>query len=522
MMVPTIEPTVIVPVGESLQGHAPFMQLQFAGDPPALFVYESTYDYPWYRVLQWHAPTIAAVVLVIVVLVVLVKAWRVWRRPMADGLLYCRGCNHELGAPNAERVDGHVSRWMSEDARCPECGVRTERSPRVGVSGWKRLRWTLLGGVVLLAGSVTTLCLTLRPYPAAWRFALEPTWPVKGLEKRAGIFTLVRKMSITDRQGVRISRIDLPNGEQRELLKVWRPGLNPLYVSKDGRWLVVSDGRRWDTILLVEAATAETRQIQLPIAKNRSAELVAFSTDSKRAYLSSRDWQSRDKEICVLFCLELATGVVQEIDMVEVKHSADWLDRTSSGSMFAVRDDEKGLSWVHHQNYGKAGAQLDVFRRLQGDKIEEIEFKDLNFRGENATLSSDRDVVEFHDLRRTSVRKVDLKTKRSTNSGLGAMPLPKRRYLNWPSNGLLVRNWSQQEPLAILSAPLSEVAWGIPHLSGDGRWLAAYVTRSTVAPAPGATVAPGKSIYEIRVWDLNKVPDVRPASESGGSTPGTR
>lgn len=103
-MAPTIEPTVIVPVENSFQGQAPYVQSQFAGDPPAPFVYESMDDYPWCHVLQWHAPTIASVLLQLVALVLAITLWRVWRRPMADGSLYCRACNHELAAPHAARA----------------------------------------------------------------------------------------------------------------------------------------------------------------------------------------------------------------------------------------------------------------------------------------------------------------------------------------------------------------------------------------------------------------------------------
>jgi hypothetical protein len=522
MMVPTIEPTVIIPVGKSLHGNASFVQLQFAGDPPALFVYESTSDYPWYRVVQWHAPTIAAVVMLLVFAAVVVKAWRVWRRPMADGLLYCRGCNHELGAPNAERSSGG-SRWMNEQARCPECGVRSEKAPRVGVSGWKRLRLTLAVSALLIAAGATTLGLTLTPYPSAWRFGIEPTWPVDGLMKKAGIFTLMRKMSSTDRIGIRISRIDIPSGGKRELVTVWKPGWIPLFVSDDGRWVVTSDGRRREVLLLIDAANGDRREVRLPIKENRYAQLVAFSTDSKRAYLSSSDWLSRERAECTVFCLELETGDLRPIDQVEVKHPADWLGSTSAGSAFAVRDDEQGLSWVHRQMYQKAGGRLDVFRRLKGDDIEEIEFRDASGSiADFARLSKNRDVVEFHGFYQDRPATFDLKSRTFMPAGMGGVYLPKRRYLNWPENGLRVRDWVQKEPVAILAAPLSDSPRATPQLSSDGRWLAAFLSRSTVPRAPGTVASSSGAIHEIRVWDLSRIPDAPPAAAPASAAPEPR
>ncbi len=514
-MVPTIEPTLILPLERSPGGGAGMPLFRFAGDPPYLFVCEGIWGYPWYRFLQWHAPTIAAVVLLLTLGAMSVRALRRWRWPRSVGLIYCRHCNHQLSPPNAAVDEAGRAKWLTEAALCPECGTRTGNVPAVGLSCGKRTGLEWLIGLPLAVGCAVVLALTLSPYPGNQRFVTEPTWPVAGLEKHAGIFALTRRMDSIDQHGMRITRVDPRSGETKVLLRLWKPGWSDPFVSPDGRWVVQSDGRQRSVLLLVNCESGRVREVPIPVPFDRYVRVSAFSTDSKRMYVDSHD-SRRDRETCTLWCIELETGAIKEIKKLEIEHPAEWRDRTSSGSCFAVRDDGGDVRWVHQQMYGQArtGKGLYVFRRPSGDGVEAIEFPDSHLGITSWPILLEDGSISFADFYDDPHAIVDLKARKIVPPRGGSDALWRNGYFNWSGDGYRVMEWRKDEPVAILSIPLGSNPSTKLQVSADARWAVAFVNRMPPGTAPGVRPAIQDRIYEIRLWDLSRLPQVPVKSES--------
>lgn len=505
-MLTTVAPKWVIPIETMPGGGVANPTMEFAGDPAALFVSEQIWGYPWYRVLQWHAPTIATVLMIGALVFVAARVLRVWNRPRRAGALYCRGCNHELSLPQAHFDESAKPRWKSEDARCPECGVRTEKPPVAGRSWVKRLAPAVL--LLLIAGgsSAWILATTLQPARGGVAFGVEPTWPTAGIEKLAGWAALRRTMSTDDLRGMRVMRIDLATGERRTLLRVSKPARIAPGVTPNGEWVAQLDARGGGMLWIVQASTGSVREVRWH--GGFIGEVVGFSSDSRRAYLSRQIAANAQRTVGELWCVELESGDAKAIACVEFDHPGLPFGAPRARPRFVVIDDERGLDWVHHQVYGAGPARVDVFRRMKEGAIEAIEVHgNRDSMAEVAVLNEDRSAVEFSSRSDDAVFAIDL--RQAQVSGIRARPLAEwdgRRFLFWTPSGFEVRRWGGQSPLVSLETPVLAAVPSRPIVSSNGRYVAAFLVRSETKQATGSGPATSKSVPEIRIWDMISVP----------------
>jgi hypothetical protein len=279
--VPVIEPRVVMELPTNPGGLMPGATLRFAGD--SLYVVDPVWNDPPTRIVWWYATPVASVVLPFAVALALWLLWRLLSRPRRRGLIYCRGCNHELSQPNATIGPDGRGAWANENARCPECGRRS-KPPLVAGATWRRMIPTF-AAVALLMGCAVSLFSTLK-WVASPLPSYEQTWPVKGLEKYLGSWAVMRRDNGYFGTAMnRIVRVPLRGGPPRELSRDRIPLLLGELASPSEQRLVLTPLDRRGALRIVEASTGRSRFVDLDTNPGASTRVLQFSNDGRSVFV---------------------------------------------------------------------------------------------------------------------------------------------------------------------------------------------------------------------------------------------
>ncbi|MBY0113115.1 MAG: hypothetical protein K2Y21_09850 [Phycisphaerales bacterium] len=338
--VPMIEPRVVMDFPSNPDGSAPSAMLRFAGD--SLYVVDYVWNDPPTRILWWYATPVAAVLLPFAAALALWLLWRLVSRPRRRGLIYCRGCNHELSLPNATIGPDGRAAWTSENARCPECGRRS-KPPLVAGSKWRRMT-PLVGAMLLMVGCVGTLGSTLNWYVPP-RPSYEQTWPVQGLEKYLGSWSVMRRdRGFVDSIGVsRVVRVPLSCGAPREVARVRMPMLQGVLTSPNERYVVLSPLKQRASIRIVEPMTGRSRLVKLGDVDRGYAMPVEFSQDSRFVYVSLIRYRSNEPDELVRVSLETGEHEIIASESAGVPKCPP----SDSSARFVVQERDGNLRWAY-------------------------------------------------------------------------------------------------------------------------------------------------------------------------------
>ncbi|MFN9968794.1 MAG: hypothetical protein ACK58T_02745, partial [Phycisphaerae bacterium] len=339
--VPVIEPQVVHEVISAPDRNAGAPVVQFGGD--SLFVLEPVWNDPPTRILWWYAPNVATVALPLLVVALVWTLRRAIASPRRKGVIYCRGCNSELGLPHAGLGPNGRAAWLSEDARCPECGKRL-RSPVVGAGrGW---RWlpplVMLVGIMCCAGAYWKTLVWHNPtMPQVYK-----TWPWEGLEKRLGTWAVMRADVGSVSSGMtRVVRAPLPNSAKAQVFRSNMFTWNVDVVSSDGRYLAWVSRYPTGTLWIGNTTTGGIAPIVLDEDSRARARVCGFSSDGRFVYVQVGTFPKVKPDSLVE--VELATGRQRVI--ASVMDDANLVASTQGSviSRFVVRDHPDGLVWAH-------------------------------------------------------------------------------------------------------------------------------------------------------------------------------
>lgn len=346
-MAAPLDPAFVIPLDSSLSGGVAEPGLQFAGSPPMLFVAEPTWDPSWARWFSWHAPDIAAVAFLIAVVVAMWSASRLMRRGRSGGVLYCRGCDHELALPQVRIDESGVGVWVNEEAKCPECGKRDERGPVRGT----RVRWKAITVLVVsLAICITCGVMLASSLRVGGKLAAggNETWPVAGLERVMGSWAPQRRLYSMAFEAFRFVRVNPETGAREDLgtVDTSMPRLME-FVSPDGKYVIAS-ARRDHALVVIDTNSKQSRRVSL--APNASGfrgylMVVQFSSDVSKVFVSCAA-RNGDKRRDELFAVELATGVSRSLAVVEFQSQTS-PKPNDSYSQFLVAEAGADVTWVH-------------------------------------------------------------------------------------------------------------------------------------------------------------------------------
>lgn len=350
--VPVIEPRVVMELPTNPGGSMPGATLRFAGD--SLYVVDSVWNDPPTRIIWWYATPVASVLLPVAAALALWLLWRLLSRPRRRGLIYCRGCNHELSLPNATIGPDGRGAWANENARCPECGRRS-KPPLVAGATWRRMIPTLAAMAVLM-GCVVSLFSTLR-WVALSLPSYEQTWPVKGLEKYLGSWALKRRDEGLLHNGMsRILRIPLSGGVPREVARERIPMLLGVLTSPNERYVVLSPRDKRKSIRIVEPATGRSRSVLLDGSEYSYPTVVAFSEDSRFVYVSVNEWAPDRPD--QLLRIEMESGRAEVLATHMRERDPDGSKRVSG--RFVVREHAGVVVWAHVSSPGNQDPKSEL------------------------------------------------------------------------------------------------------------------------------------------------------------------
>lgn len=497
---PVIEPRVLMEFPQDPAGLGSSMSLRFAGD--SLYAVDSVWNHPPTRIVWWYATPVASVLLPFAAALAVWLLWRLLSRPRRRGWIYCRGCNHELSAPNAAIGEGGLAVWMSENARCPECGRRA-KPPMVAGPRWWRIM-PPLAAMVLLIGCVACVVATLE-----WFVATRPidpkTWPVEGLEKYLGSWAVMRRDDGRAHTGMsRITRIPLSGGVAREVARDRIAMLQGVLASPNERYVVLSSLDKRASIRIVEPATGRSRLVPLNASQYSHPTAVGFSADSRFVYVSvAEQFVSRPDQLCRV---DLQSGAVE----VLAEHMRERpIEGSYQGfSRFVVREHPGGLAWAHVSSPGNQFQNTGLIISWPGPEG----MKRLVTRAPHTSMAH----FAWHpDLRRLVV--ADRENVGASYlielEGRGAVSQyfvypyqgTERGFWTWSSGPDLTLNNRNSLELAMLrGAGRTNRSLSRLEVSPDGTWAAAFVSAWDVndpRPASLPPLRPGVR-GEIWIWNL--------------------
>lgn len=498
---PSFEHTIPVPPGHliSLPG------LEFARDPLTLVVAEPTLVLNWKEWFEWHQSDIglAGLLLSLTALIVL---WK--RRPRARaraGTWCCRGCDHELSAPQITVASDGAADWSGQEAKCPECGQRDARGPlRVGrARAWWGTGIAFAAAGLIACGFAIVLPLEVGRRPGSG----QETWPIAGLEAIISSWPS-KAMRVERKQGVRFVRVDLATGNRRDL------GTGPDlviahdYLSPDGRYVVVATDHE-SGVLLIEIASGARRVARIPALTDEHphAHISGFSADGREVYLV-RSHQSATRLVDELFSVELTTARLRSVSVVESELPKDSKAAEMLRTHFAVSGSGESLRWVHHA--GVPGAGVTFRWEYQGERRERHE--EIDERSVQIRLNDDGNccvIQPFLPVRPwgfalsdgSKVSNLPRSSPQSEQGRLALMPDGK--------GNLLVRDLAF---LGFSRGTLRAQLGRFPRFAlSPGDRYAAAIGEEEIArawPLSALGLKPLK-VWKVRVWDLKPMLDQR-------------
>lgn len=287
-MQPTLQPIAKIPLEATPNGSVFSPSLAFSPDGTVLYVRQPVALAGVWDHVRWYGPDAASVLMLAALVWVLVVVARTMRRRQHADSVYCRGCNYELTPPIADEVRSGRAEWLTEDAKCPECGQRAKKGPVVGRPRWWRVLPWVAGLGVVAAGWAGVLIATLIPL----RPMQGPTWPVPGIEtrwpaaafqKNHGRFPVKHRVTRWDpRTGSRLGSLGVePLG-----------GMDNAALSRDGKVMALGcwqslagDGSQ--SVVLIDTATGARRELEWPPEHWRRPMVAGFTPDSSGVFVMS-------------------------------------------------------------------------------------------------------------------------------------------------------------------------------------------------------------------------------------------
>lgn len=497
---PVIEPRVLMEFPQDPAGRGSSMSLRFAGD--SLYAVDSVWNHPPTRIVWWYATPVASVLLPFAAALAVWLLWRLLSRPRRRGLIYCRGCNHELSAPNAAIGEDGRGVWMGENARCPECGRRA-KPPMVAGSRWRRTM-PPLAAMVLLIGCVACVVATLE-----WFVATRPidpkTWPVEGLEKYLGPWAVMRRDDGRTHTGMsRITRIPLSGGAASEVARERIAMLQGVLASPNERYVVLSPLDKRTSIRIVEPAKGGSRLGLLNGSEYSYPTAVAFSEDSRFVYVSVNE-RAPDRPD-QLFRIELESGKAEVLATHMREKSPDGSNQGSG--RFVVREHAGGVVWAHVSSPGNQEPKSELIVSWPGPE------------GMKRLVAKVRHSYATHFAWHPDLRRLVVADRENPGSnylieldGRGAVSQyfvypyqgVERGCWTWMSGPDLTLNSRNSLQLGTLrGAGRVSRSFGRLEVSDDGKWAAAFMSSwdlNDPRPASLPPLRPGVR-GEIWIWNL--------------------
>jgi len=501
-MVPTIEPILTLPLDASPNGSVPTPSLCFAGDPPALYYCTTVWNDPPYKIVWWHAPTVAAIVLPIALLVFLWLVRRYVSRPQGKGRLYCRGCNHELSVDQATVHPYGPAIWTTESSRCPECGQRSTRGPVQGSSRMRRATPIAAVGLLVLV-CCSVLVLALNPLPPG--VYPDPTWPWRGLEKALGSWSLVRRMPVYGNSGFkRIVRVPLDGAAPQILLRDqvsnWAEG----FVSPDGKYVLNVAFQDGSKLHITRADSGQRRTIEFGAEKFDLVRPVGFSNDNRIVYAQFE--QRMTKRLYQLYAVELESGAKTLLAEVQPEPQAAGGPNVPLNPRFVVREIDGTVRWALLQMPLSGGKIDSILTIPNGTSFMKFPFTSrVQWSSPIHWLPDGRKIEIASDFGLFQGVLLDTQTGQIAYQPCLFPYAGEERgmYVDLQLEGHALKS-RQGKAIGILGGAGDYPSDRGFAVSRDGRWAAAYVD---VTPNRRAGSSPDTQA-EIWVWDLSQLPPI--------------
>lgn len=505
-MVPTIEPTLTVPLEGGPTGVLSTPSMCFAGDPPALYYCTEVWNDPPTKILWWHAPTVAAAVLPFALLAFFVCVRRYCSRARERGRLYCRGCNHELSVDQATLDANGQGRWATETSRCPECGRRSVRGPVKGSSRARRAVPMGMTGVFVLASSIV-LAVALKPMGA--RNYPDPTWPWRGLEKSMGSWALVRRMSVYGNSGFkRIVRVPLDSGKPQILLRDqvsnWAEG----FISPDGKYVLNVPFQDCSKLHIMRAESGQRRTIEFGAEKFDLVRPVGFSKDNRIVYAQFE--QRMKKGPHQLFAVELESGARTLLAEVQPEPQTASGRNGQLSPRYVVQEIDGTMRWALLEMPLTGGTIDSILSIPNGTSIARFPFRSrAQWSSPVHWLPDGRRIEIANDFGLFRGMVLDTQTGQAIDQvclfPFGGEERGMYVQTKLEGHGLMSKRGKEIGILGGAGDYPSDRGFAV---SPDGRWAAAYVD---VTPNRRAGIRTDTQA-EIWVWDLSKLPPIEPES----------
>jgi len=502
-MVPTIEPILTLPLEGGPTGTVSTPTLCFAGDPPALYYCTTVWNDPPTKIVWWHAPTAAAIVLPFSLLAFLWCLRRYFSHQRVKGRLYCRGCNHELSVDQASLDANGQGTWVTKTSRCPECGKRSVRGPAKGSSRALRAVPAAMTGAFLLACGMI-LAVSLKPMGA--RNYPEPTWPWRGLEKSMGSWALVRRMPLYGVSGFkRIVRVSFDGSKPKILLRDEVSNWSEGFISPDGRFVLNVPFHDCSILFITRASGGERLMVNSGADKFDLVRPIGFSKDNRLVYAQFE--QRMKKRPHQLYAVELETG--SKTLLAEVEREP-WTGRGSNNQLnprFVVRDFNGKAQWALLQMPFSDDTIDSILNIPNGTSINRIPFRCRAEWNSRFQWLPDGRKIEIADSTGFGAVLLDTQTGQISYQPCLFPFAGEERGMYVQSNleghGLMSRLGKSIGTLGGAGDYPSDRSFAV---SPNGRWAAAYVD---VTPNRRAGQSPDTQA-EIWVWDLSKLPAIDP------------
>jgi len=482
--------------------------LIFAGSPPMLYVAEPVWNATWARWFGWHSPTIAGSVILATLLAAVWWMRRVIKRPRQAGRMYCRVCNQQLAKPQLMLNEEKRAVWADAEAKCPECGVRHKRGPVRGRLQFARMMPVLLVAPVVLFVCGLVMLATLRfQQPSVWTGG---TWPVSGMEKLLGAWSLGRRGITTNMQSTRLWRVDPRTGakEQMGRFDSWNLAYME-FVSPDGKYAVapVENGRRMMVIDLTSKARA-VYAAGTDFLSNLS--MRRFSLDGTRVFIDKATYRNSGT-LHELVTFEPATGKFETIASVALP-TGNPKAGTYSTQSYQFRETPERVAWVEKSDVRSAtGRGESSVLRWEADG-KKMERSDGSAAGSlQIELSDDGNACIVSDVMARTTKAFDLKTGDDlvTMPRVGDSQERDRagpRIPGYSATGFVTIMSAKGVPREVGQLSVSAQGWSAMG-SADGRFAAAQKERDVVTRIGAMLGAPPTVAWNVQVWDFEKLLD---------------
>lgn len=498
--VPVIEPRVVMELPSNPGGGSVSVTLRFAGD--SLYAVDSVWNDPPTRIVWWYATPVASVLLPFAAALALWMLWRLLSRPRRRGLIYCRGCNHELSLPNATIGSDGRGAWANENARCPECGRRS-KPPVVAGAKWRRMIPTL-AAVALLMGCAVSLFSTLK-WVASPLPSYEQTWPVKGLEKYLGSWAVMRRDNGYFGTAMkRIVRVPLRGGPPREGFRDRIPLLLGELASPDEQYLVLTPLDRRGALRIVEASTGRSRLVDLDTNPGASTRVLQFSNDGRAVFVQVNRYFFGESDRLVRVWLD--SGSVD----VLAEHRRLLAVSAGSGAVlatFVVRERGDEVKWAYAVSPDSTYPQGPlIIWRYDGNAMQRVE----------VPIGCDHDTkFSWHpDFSQIVVSNRRMPLSEHRVSFVGGWHVLQSRMFPYQGvergvgftreEGGFGMHDRRQIPIGVLrGADAVDSSFPQFEVSPDGQWAAAYIRAESLNAKRPASLPPLRPGVRGEVWLWN-------------------